>query len=74
MFLFISLILNLLGDSAFYASAALTQVILTDGLTMISGYLFNMGGYPTLLSSISIPSSVTSIGMRNTYSYSILLN
>ena len=51
------------GYQAFSYCSYLSQVILTIGLTVIGGNMFYMGGGMSMLSSITIPSTVTSIGM-----------
>ena len=60
--------LSWIGDYAFAYCTSLSQVELTSGLTVIGVYMFYMGGRSTLLTSITIPSSLTSIGMLD-YNY-----
>ena len=57
--------LFLKGSDSFLYCSSLTQIILTNGLTIIGYEMFSMyyrNGYPTLLSSIVIPSTISSIG------------
>ena len=42
--------------------SALTQIILTDGLTVIGQQMFYMAGGLTNLDKLQIPSTVSSIG------------
>ena len=61
-----SLTFFFLGNYAFYLCSSLTQITLTSGLTVIGGWMFDMNtgttSNPTLLGTVTIPSSVTSIG------------
>ena len=52
------------GSFAFFSCcSSLTQITLTSGLTMIGYRMFDLMYEPTLLSSIVIPSTITTIGM-----------
>ena len=57
-----------IGDRAFERCSSLTQILLTPGLTVIGFAMFDMynGGAsnPTLLGTVTIPSSLTSIGEK----------
>lgn len=52
----------LLGDETFGLCSSITEIVLTNGLTVIGNYMFDMFAAATLLTSISIPSSVTFFG------------
>ena len=62
----------LIGGSAFYQCSSLTEVLLTGGLTILGGGMFNMG-VTTLLPLITIPSTVTSTGRDYYYHYYYLI-
>ena len=49
------------GSQSFYSCSSLSQIILTNGLSVIGYGMFYMGG-TTLLSSIVIPSTTISFG------------
>ena len=59
-----SILLNCmsLGYYAFAYCSFLTQVALTSGLKVIGDYMFYIGGGATTLRSITIPSSIISVG------------
>ena len=61
----------LIGDGAFQYCSSLSKVELTSGLTVIGRQMFFIDGGATLLSSITIPSTVTSIGRSYYYYYMI---
>ena len=52
-------IVLLLGNSAFYQCSFLTSVVLTNGLVGLGGIMFVSSG----LTSVIIPSTITSIGL-----------
>ena len=57
------IILSILkGSQAFQYCSSLTQMVLTDGLLVLGANMFDMGTGFTLLSSITVPSTVTSFG------------
>ena len=51
-----------IGDGAFYKCSSLSRVELTNGLTLIGERMFYMFDGATLLSSVTIPSTLTAIG------------
>ena len=53
---------TLIGDYAFQLCSSLTQVVFTGGLTLLGTNMFDMDGGTPLLTSITIPSSVSKIG------------
>ena len=55
------------GSQSFYSCSSLTQIILSNGLSVIGDYIFYGS---TALSSIIIPSTITSIGKYYYYNYS----
>ena len=55
-------LIDIIGDNAFYYCSSLTQVVLTDGLTVLGAFMFYMSKDFTLLPSIIVPSSLISIG------------
>ena len=50
------------GSNSFQQCTSLSQVVLINGLTVMGNYMFSMFGLPTVLSSVTIPSTITSIG------------
>ena len=52
----------LIGSLVFGFCTSLSRVVLIDGLTILGVNMFYMQGVATLLSSITIPSTVTNIG------------
>ena len=58
-----SLLIIIVGDYAFFVCYSLSEVTLIPGLTVIGKGMLYMFGYPSVLSSVVIPSSVTSIGI-----------
>ena len=46
----------------FLSCPSISQVVLVEGLTVISAQIFNVESGNTLLSSITIPSTLTHIG------------
>ena len=57
-----------MGTDAFYRCSGITVVILTNGLTLIGEYMFHMSVSPTLLATVTIPSTITG---SNIYTLSI---
>ena len=60
--------MNVLGIHAFGICSSLSKVVLVSGLTVLGGYMFDMwffGTVPSLLTSITIPSTITTMGKLN---------
>jgi hypothetical protein len=55
-------LLLLLGSQSFIYCYSLSEVFLTNGLTVLGEAMFYMGGGDSSLKSIVIPSTLTSIG------------
>ena len=57
-----TIIIIILGSYSFYTCSALSEVVLTNGLTVLGWAMFDMNNGGTSLKSVVIPCTVTSIG------------
>ena len=64
---YIPMLIIYLGTGSFQACTSLSQITFVNGLTLIGSSMFvmldsNGNGIPTALTSITIPSTITTIG------------